>query len=813
MGQRLSINKLFFYRGVKLSLFLVIPGVFSVQGVGATSAYDKQVLQARGGDYQPLLNALKQQEDAGALNPEQVADWLQVACWAGRDNEVVSVWQRYQGRVSIPARGVAATAQSLRNLQRWGESLSLWQQALRLTPGNDDYRMGQIKTLADGRKGWQARDEALRLVEEQPTLAHLQTLSYVYLRQGKTWDQLQIDTQALALAPGNKTALQNLISSLTVNRVNSPALALANEAELPPHERRQLEVNAAAEMVRMADISPGEEKARFTVAQRALDRYDALFAKWHSDPQARQDVTRARIDRLGALYAHNYYRKVIQEYESLTTENVAVPPWALRWVIASYLAEKQVETAQALTPDLFSGVANENEQEMFYALLDSGQYAAAGRYLQNLTQATPYRRYVPGFPAPVPNDRWLEAKTLSLQYLLSTNALPAAQSLSHRLASTAPGNQGLRIDYARVLQARGLPQAAELELKKAEVLEPTNLELERQQAYVAQELHEWRQMDLLTDDVMLRAPLDIGSQRLSRARDVHRMSELRINGQQGIHSDTPVSGAHDFTWDMAVYGPPVADSWRLFGGHRFNSGRFEEGKGFSRSVFGGIEWRPRNSWAELELANNNFNGGNKPGGRVSAWHSFSDSWRVGGELDRLARETPLRALRNGISANQASLWVRWHQNERREYQLATTTSHFSDHNHRQEYTFQGKERLWQTPRITLDLQPGVAYSTNSKADRVYYSPKWDLSVAPTFAVNHVMYQHYDTVWSQQISAGAGVYRQKNYGAGAMTSLGYGQRIQWNNVLDTGAMLNWEKRPWDGKRETHLAVAFDANLRF
>ncbi|WP_336707365.1 MULTISPECIES: poly-beta-1,6 N-acetyl-D-glucosamine export porin PgaA [unclassified Cedecea] len=813
MEQRLSINKLFFYRGVKLSLFLIMPGLLSAQGVGATSRYDSQVLQARNGDYQPLLDALKHKAQQRALHPEQVADWLQVASWAGRDDEVVSVWQRYQERTSIPARGVAATAQSLRNLHRWTESLSLWERVLQLSPGNDDYRIGQIKTLADGQKAWQARDEALRLIGEKPTLAHWQTLSYVYLRQGKTWDQLLSDTQAIALAPGDKTALQNLISSLTVNRVNTPALAFARQANLPANERRSLELNALAERVRMAEIPPGEEKARFTVAQRALDRYDVLLAEWRGNPQAQQDVTRARIDRLGALYAHNHYPKVIQEYEALASKGVRVPPWALRWVIASYLAVKQVERAQALTPQLFSGATNENEQAMFYALLDSGQYDAAARYLQNLTQTTPYRRYVPGSPNPEPNDRWLEAKTLSLQYLLSTNALPAAETLSQRLASTAPGNQGLRIDYARVLQARGLPLAAERELKKAEVLEPSNLELERQQAYVAQDLHKWRQMDLLTDDVMLRAPLDIASQRLNRTREIHRMSELRLNGQQGIHSDTPVSGAHDFSWDMAVYGPPVADSWRLFGGHRFERGRFEEGKGLSRSVFGGIEWRPRNSWVELELANNNFNGGNKPGGRVSAWHSFNDSWRVGGEVERLARATPLRALRNGVSANQANLWVRWHQNERREYQLATATSWFSDHNHRQEYTFQGKERLWQTARITLDLQPGVAYSTNSKTDTAYYSPKWDLSAAPTLAANHVLYQRYDTVWSQQISAGTGIYRQKNYGAGAMTTLGYGQRIQWNNVLDTGAMLNWEKRPWDGKRETHLAVAFDANLRF
>ena len=70
-----------------------------------------------------------------------------------------------------------------------------------------------------------------------------------------------------------------------------------------------------------------------------------------------------------------------------------------------------------------------------------------------------------------------------------------------RLAATAPGNQGLQIDYAALLQERGLPRAAERQLKAAESLEPASLQLERQQAWVALDLQEWRQMDLLADDV------------------------------------------------------------------------------------------------------------------------------------------------------------------------------------------------------------------------------------------------------------------------------------------------------------------------
>ncbi len=780
MAQRLNINKLFFFHGTELALLLGLTGLFPAQSFGGESVYEQQVMLARSGNYQPLLDSLKRQQMQGALSDEQVADWLQVASWAGRDEDVVSVWQRYQQRVSIPARGIASAARSYRNLRRWTESLALWEQVLCLAPANIDYRIGRIKTLADGHQEWPALFEAQRLV---------------------------------ALAPEDLAALHTLADALSVNRMSAPALALADRANLTPAERRRLEIDAASELVRIADILPREEKERFAVAQQALDRYDMLFALWRNDPQAARDLVRARIDRLGALYAHNYYPLVTAEYESLASQKADVPGWALRWVVDAYLAQRKLEPAVALSPQAARPLPDESEHAMFYALLDSGQYLAARRYVENITGSAPYVFYIAGSPTPQPNDAWLEGKTLSLQYLLATHALPEAEKLAYHLATTGPGNQGLRIGYAEALQMRGLPQAAERELKAAEVLEPSNLELERQQAYVAQDLHEWRQMSLLTDDVLTRAPLDLDSRQLSRARDVHRMSELRISGNQGITSDTPISGAHDFSWDAAIYGPPLADEWRLFGGNRFSSGRFEEGKGLNRSVFGGIEWRPRASWAEFELANNHFNGGNKPGARLAAWHSFSDSWRAGGGIERLARGTPLRALRNGISSNQANIWLRWYQNERREYRLAATASRFTDHNFRQEYSLEGKERVWQRPGLTLDLLPGFSFGANSRANTVYYSPKWDFSAAPTFSADHVMYRRYDTVWSQQFTTSAGFYRQKSYGSGVITSFGYGQRIEWNNVLDTGVMLNWEKRPYDGRRESNLAVAFDANLRF
>lgn len=383
-------NTLLFNRNTKLSLSIGLLLLFPALVQGADSLYDQQILQARQGQYAPFLSYLQQYQLRHALTPSQVADWLQVALWAGQDDEVVKVWRRYQSICRFPhgapppRRRPCATRSSGKPRSPSGSRRSA-------SPGSDDYRIGYIKTLADARKDGEALSEARRLVAEQASVAHLQTLSYVYLRLGKSWDQLLVDTQILDRDPQNKTALASLMATLTRNRIDSPALGTANSVELTPAEKRNLQLNAAAELVRLADTPSREEKARYALARTALTQYDAMIAAWHPDPQAAPDIIRARIDRLGALYASAEYAQVIREYQSLIAQQRAVPDWAIGWVISSFIALKQIEPALTLIhqhPSWLTSQQNE-EHELFYALLDTGQYPAAQRYVARLTRMRP----------------------------------------------------------------------------------------------------------------------------------------------------------------------------------------------------------------------------------------------------------------------------------------------------------------------------------------------------------------------------------------------------------------------------------------
>lgn len=117
-------NTLLFNRNTKLSLSIGLLLLFPALVQGADSLYDQQILQARQGQYAPFLSYLQQYQLRHALTPSQVADWLQVALWAGQDDEVVKVWRRYQVYMPLPARGTAAAAQALRITRNSGKPRS-----------------------------------------------------------------------------------------------------------------------------------------------------------------------------------------------------------------------------------------------------------------------------------------------------------------------------------------------------------------------------------------------------------------------------------------------------------------------------------------------------------------------------------------------------------------------------------------------------------------------------------------------------------------------------------------------------------------
>ncbi len=794
----------------------------------ADPAYDALIIQARNGNFTPALTQLRQLS-AERQTPGQISDHLVIAGWAGQDAEVLKVYEAQGKNRNLSTQALATVARTYRNQKQWAEAEAVYRQALLREPNNTDLQLGLALTQADGGKATEAVQRTRALVAAKPDDPNRRmALGYALTRAGLNYDALFEFDQAFIRAGDKPEVAREYIIALQKARLPEAALRLSakHPGLLDPVTQRRLEGDLAAERVRMAEFATRSEQERYVIADRALQDYDTLLARWTPDATAQDDVVRWRIDRLGALKARARTADVIREYEVLKGEGVQLPTYAVRWVAASYLDQRQPEKAEPLYRQALSAADAEPDDRvedttaLFYALQESDKGEEANEVAKSLANSQNPRVELKGLPIGNPNDAWMDAQQLSAQAGVSGGDLSGSEASLEALVAKAPGNVSLRLAQADMYRARDLPRRAEGVLKETESQVPRDIALEISQAYTAMDLQEWRQMDVLTDDVVARNPDSRQVQRLKRLRDVHDMAELRVEAYTGKSygggSDNDagaVAGSRDWGIESVIYTPPIDEDWRLFAGAGYATADFSEGTGQHRWQRVGVERRTRDMTLEAEVSNHSYGHGSKQGASVSIARDINDNWQYGGSLGYLLSTTPLRALNADVTANGGSGFIRWRANESREWKLTLSPSHFSDGNDRFEALLTGRQGIYSSPKVQVDLGLEVGASRNSKEDTVYFNPKSDLTVLPTVTVNHVLYHRYETQWSQQFQLGAGTYSQKDYSTGGMALVGYGQRFRWNDVLDVGANLSLISRPYDGDRERDLRLLVDLTYRF
>ncbi|OPK07049.1 poly-beta-1,6 N-acetyl-D-glucosamine export porin PgaA [Pseudomonas sp. VI4.1] len=794
----------------------------------ANTPYDEMVLDARAGHYTPALTALRQVPPDQATT-DQISDHLQIASWAGLDAEVIKVYETQGRNLDLPVAALTATARAYRNKGRWDDANRVYNKALAIDPENQELQLGMALNQADSDKPDQAVTRARALVAAQPNdVSRRMALGYALNRAGKEYDSLFEYDQAFVRSGNDPEVAKEYVRAMQRAHLPEPALRLARQRPglIDPVTIRHLEGDLAAERVRLAEMPTRGEAERYVIADRALADYDKLISAWSADPQAKDDVIRWRIDRMGALNARSRSAEVISEYHKLQAEGVEVPVYAQRWVAASYLDEREPEIATdmyraiLLTPDADPGNRLQDTTALYYALLESGNAEEARVVAEDLAKAQRPRVQLKGLPGGNPNDEWMDAQQLAAQAGTYSSDLPHGEERLQALVEQAPGNIRLRVAQADLYLARGWPRLAESKLKEAEAMAPRDINLEIAQAHTATDLQEWRQMDALTDDVVARFPENSQVKRLQRQREVHDMFELRVEafGGKTYGGDDDnvgaVNGSKDFGIETVLYSPPIGEDWRVFAGAGYAEGDFQEGTGNHNFQRVGLERRTRDLTLEAEVSNHSYGFGSKQGARLAFAHDINDYWQYGASLEYFAAATPLRALNSDITANGGSGFIRWRANESREWKFALSPSHFSDGNDRVEALLTGREGIYSAPNVQVDLGLEVGASHNSLSEDVpYFNPKSDLSVLPMVSVNHMLYERYETRWSQQFQVGAGTYTQKYHSTGGMALLGYGQRYSWNDVLEVGGMLSAINRPYDGERETDLRLMVDLTFRF
>ncbi|WP_225767400.1 poly-beta-1,6 N-acetyl-D-glucosamine export porin PgaA [Inquilinus sp. Marseille-Q2685] len=806
---------------------IAVPLIFAAMLAGQAGSaraedYDSLIRAARAGQYEPALAMLRTLTHDSPGNLRAAYDRIAITGWAGRDAEVTEAYEALPRGAALPLDLQEVVAKAYRNRQRWDRALALYRDGRRRAPGQAAFRLGEVLVLADAGRAEEAIRLGQALVSGQPRDADARlALGYAYARAGHSFDSLAETDRAVALAPRREDLARERIFAL--ERAGLPQAALRDADRRPgllaAEDRRRLEGDAAAELVRLAPLPSRREAERFAVADRAIAMLDDQIARWRAEGDAAaKDVIRARLDRIGALQARARMQDVVDEYEALRAEGVDVPPYVLSDVASAYLYLRRPEIARDLYRQvLAAGTAEatpEDELGLFYALVESERIEEAQVWIDAVNARRPVWLQPRGQADKTPNDRRLDSEVAAANARYFADDLPEAERRFRAMTDAAPNNVQLRAGLAEIYGARGWPRRAEQELAIAQTEAPRALSVEVAQGETALLLREWRQVEVLVQDLVARFPENPDVRRLAREWEVHTMAELQIKGDRGVAGSTPVSGGDDLSVEAVLYSPPIAYNWRGFAGLGRAAGAFDDGHAEFTWGRAGLEWRSRDLIVEGEVSGNRYGHGTRVGARLAATVDIDDEWQVGATGEILSRDTPLRALEEGIGSDRVSGFIRWRQDERREIGLTVGNAWFGDGNNRTTVALDGQQRIYTAPHFKADLKLDLAASFNSEGgDTDYFNPKADLAALPQLELQHILYRRYDTVWRHSLTFGAGPYWQQDFGTGVIATVGYRQEFETDNVFQIGAGISGSYRPYDGDYETELRVNFDLTYRF
>jgi biofilm PGA synthesis protein PgaA len=793
--------------------------------------HDEAVRMARRGDTAAALVILErlQRDHPGDLSVAR--DHLAIAGWAGQDDDVIRL---YHGLPPGPQPDyvIEAAARAYRNLHQPTEALALYRQGSRQYPANAGFVAGEIRCLLDLGEFEPAAalaDRALRERGEQ--LEILLAAGAVAMARDLPVEAVRYDDRALRVDPKSRDAQHDRI--LAIAQMGAPQvahqLADASPGLLSPAEYRRVEGSEAAALVRWGVVEPPSEAERFAATDRAIAALDALIARWSSaDPvDARDDILRARFDRMVALRDRVRMLDVIAEYDDLRRNDIEIPGYALDAAGDAYLYLREPEKAR----DIFRRVLEGDPRNisvrlaLFYAYVDLETFDAAYNEVDTLDADLNRWLYLKGLRAPIPNPGRDTTDLAAASARLYGDQLADSERRFAAIYDAAPNNTRYIAGMGHIYEARGWPRRANDQYEIGRALKPQDFELEIGEARDALTLQDYRGTEARESNLLTRFPENLEAQRLDRLWDVHNMAELRITGEQAWRSATSVVGGSGIGVETQIYTPPIAYDWRLFAdqfyGHEELPG--SEGQILLNRWGTGVEYRHLNLTATLEGDYNSYRKQDpvlgsveqdKLGARATASWAIDDRWQVGAIGELFSHDTPLRALRSGVTADAGALNMTYRESESRSLRLTTEIMTFSDGNVRTSAAGTYTERILAEPLFSIDVIGGLAGSQNSADNnRLYFNPREDVLASFGAAINQTLYRRYEFIYDHRLVITPGIYWEQGFGTAGVASVRYEQRLRVNDVFDAGLGIGFGRQPYDGQYENTISLLFNLTSRF
>ena len=784
------------------------------------------VKTARDGDAAAGLAILERLYGEHPADIGLARDYVVVLGWAGKDKEAVKVY-RDTAKGRSPDFVLESVARSYRNLKSPKEALGLYREGLRQSPHNLVFVAGEIRSMADAGEPTKALARAEDdLKKRGDRVETLLAAAYAAKVKKSPVESVRYCERAVRLSPNNRAAKHDLI--LAIADMGSPqvaqSMANANPDVLSPAEYRRIEGDKAAAAVRWSPHEPSSEANRFVATDQTIAKLDNLINNWSKQGKSAQaDLVRARSDRMVAYRDRYRMQDVLDENDRLQKEGATVPPYAMAAVGDALLYTRQPRQARDIYLKVLESQPKDfnTRLQLFYAYAELEDFDAAYKQIDALADDQGLWIHLKGMTEPLPNPE-RETADLAAGYarIYAENYTEADKRIA-KMADSAPNNPRYRAALGSLYEERGWPRRAQEQFQVGKaVMQGHDKANEAGEARTNFELFHFRDAEAQTKDLLARFPEDAEIQRLEKIRKLHNKSEVFVNVDHAFRSSTAASGGSGTAIEGLIYSPPIYNNWRLFAGEIFSEEEEPNAEGtidLSRTS-AGIEFRRNGVRLSVAPTFNRYDdirtkNVQRVGVRGEASWEINDHWEVAGHGEMFSRDTPLRALNSGISADDGNINVTYRASERRKVRVDVDAMHFGDKNWHTGVAAEYTERFFTRPHIKIDGIFDLAESQNSlDLNRPYFNPKHDVLALGGVVVNHTIYRRYELEYAHTLTAKGGGYWQKNFGSDPSMLLRYEQSLK-SDVIEAKAGATFTRQDFDGKVEDNVSLLFNLIYRF
>lgn len=773
--------------------------------------------EARDGQYDTALDLLQPLTEKHSKPNRYLYDYLSILGWAERYQQIT----QYESDLDLliaPRYVLDNVAFAFRQVQSFSEAERIYllinQRFSQFLPAQAS--LGLV--LIDQQKLKQAEAHLLPIHQANPeNMDLLNALAYLYRMMPSRLQELMVYEKILAIDPNHTEARRQKI--LLLNELGAAHLAndLIGDASLfSENELAAIESRKEANMVRWGEIPTEQTQHRFVETDLAIAGLKRNIMEMQTALGPNNEFSRnAEFDLLVALRDRYFMDEVVLAAERLVKEAVNIPAYAWNaYCDALLYLERPAEAVSCYTKVIeTSNASADTKIALFYAYLENEQYDQAKEWVTILVDEQPlFIQGAKGRRLAKENKVKTNLKVLKAVSFAFADDLANAEAQLSEMAQQAPNNIALQKELANVYYWRGWSRKAQAQYDTWLPRDPKNGGLRLGWARNKLALKQYQQAEVEINKLLMLYPEDKGLRKQYRLWEIHNMRELRTEINGGRSSGNAAKGSRDMQIDSYLYSAPMQYNYRAFIHYRHNQASFTEGDGRLNDAGVGLEYRAPKIRLEGSLDQYHF-GRNRTGLTLTGEYELNDYWQGFVSVESISKQTPLRALNQGIDATAVSAGGHYRWSESRIAGLNVSGLSFSDGNQRRSIGAFWQQRWYNRYAYKFATRLDLFASTNSEKNTIYFNPKRDFSTTLSLENEWLSWRQYENSFHQRLILSMGLYQQQDFGSGAIWDLAYEHRWQVKHQLEVTYGVAHSSKLYDGDREANWRYRMALNWRF